>query len=97
MIFPIDIYTEILKYSDKLTKINLSKVSIELHSIIPIKERIYVSSDKFNNAVKSGNLQKMKWLYDNKCPWNCYTFPNAAQNGNLENMNWLRENGCPTN
>ncbi len=39
----------------------------------------------------------MKWLKENGCPWDYYTFHEAARNGNLENMKWLKENGCPWN
>ena len=38
----------------------------------------------------------MKWLKENGCPWDIFTFVNATLNGNLENMKWLKENGCPT-
>ena len=45
----------------------------------------------------SGNLEALKWLFENKCPWHYYTFASAALNGNLENMKWLLENKCPWN
>ncbi len=37
----------------------------------------------------------MKWLKENECPWDEWTFGYAALNGNLENMKWLKENECP--
>ena len=44
----------------------------------------------------------MKWLKENNCPWDAYTFEYAGENGNLstgplcwENMKWLLENNCP--
>jgi len=49
----------------------------------------------FRYAAFNGNLDNIKWLKENKCPWNENTFTYAAGNGNLENMKWLKENGCP--
>ena len=37
----------------------------------------------------------MKWLLDNKFPYEVYTFSSAAENGNLENMKWLFEHNFP--
>jgi len=48
----------------------------------------------FAYAALNGNLENMKWLKENCCPWDEETFVNAALNGNLENMKWLKENGC---
>ena len=39
----------------------------------------------------------MKWLFENKCPWNINTFMTAVKRGNLENIKWLEDNGCPKN
>lgn len=49
----------------------------------------------FPEAAKIGNIEVMKWLKDNGCPFNKETFSWAAYNGNLENMKWLHSNGCP--
>ena len=46
-------------------------------------------------AARLGNLDNMKWLLENKCPWDEYTFASAASIGNLENMKWLLANKCP--
>src|SRR5277367_15771 len=51
----------------------------------------------FELAAEHGNLDTMKWLKDNNCPWNRYTFAKAAGHGNLDNMKWLRVNYCPWN
>ncbi len=48
-------------------------------------------------AAENGNLENMKWLKENECPWDEWTFSYASKHGNLENMKWLRENGCPWN
>ncbi len=45
-------------------------------------------------AAKKGNLENMKWLKENGCPWNKWTFISAVENGNQENIKWLKENGC---
>ena len=34
----------------------------------------------------------MKWLRENECPWNNWTFTSAALQGNLENLEWWNEN-----
>ncbi len=49
----------------------------------------------FSDACIEGDINKMKWLKENGCPFCHYTFNSAALNGNLENMKWLKENGCP--
>ena len=58
-------------------------------------KNIKFASNIFTRAAKNGNLENMKWLKENGCPWNLWTFEYAALNGNLENMKWLKENGCP--
>ena len=54
-----------------------------------------VDTKTFENAADNGNLDNMKWLKKNNCPWNKYTFIDAALHGNLDNMKWLKENNCP--
>ena len=49
----------------------------------------------YEHAALRGNLVNMKWLKQNDCPWNAWTFHYAAWNGCLKNMKWLKENGCP--
>jgi len=39
----------------------------------------------------------MKWLFENGCPFNSYTFHCAVKKGNQENIDWLIANGCPQN
>jgi hypothetical protein len=39
----------------------------------------------------------MKWLKDNGCSFDEYTFDYAVKNGNLENLIWLKNNDCPNN
>jgi len=39
----------------------------------------------------------MKWLFENECVFDKYTFSGATSNGNQENIDWLIANGCPQN
>lgn len=50
-------------------------------------------------AVYSGNLNNMKWIYENtKCGYYTYDiFGEAVRNGNLDNMKWLLEVGFKLN
>jgi len=59
--------------------------------------KIKNTKNTFEMAASNGNLENMKWLKENGCPWNVLIFAEAALNGNLENMKWLKENGCPWN
>lgn len=49
----------------------------------------------FKYAAQHGNLEHMKWLREQECPWDPGTFIEAARQGNLENMKWLLTAGCP--
>ena len=48
-------------------------------------------------AAQSGNLDNMKWLKQEGCPWDADTFSGAIENGNLDNMKWLKQHGCSWN
>ena len=54
-----------------------------------------MDSKTFALSAKCGNLDNMKWLKENDCPFGDDTFKSAAEFGNLDNMNWLKENDCP--
>ena len=47
-----------------------------------------------SHAASSGNLELVKWLRSEGCPWDAWTCRRAAQNGHLETLRWARENGC---
>ena len=51
----------------------------------------------FDKAVEHGNLEVMKWLRENGCPWHTNTFTTGIIYGNLDVLNWLHENDCPWN
>ena len=46
-------------------------------------------------AARSGQLQELKALRENGCPWNEGTCSYAAEVGHLEVLQWARANGCP--
>jgi hypothetical protein len=58
------------------------------------QEKIKLTSYLFNVATLYGNIKLMKWLKENRCPWNYCTFSFATQHGNLENMKWLLDIKC---
>ena len=72
-----------------------------LKEIFNLQVVVFVSVNKNKRAyhvvewaAKNGNLDILKWLKRNGCPWNEDTFTAAATHGNLENMKWLKKNGC---
>lgn len=96
--------TKIEEKSDSLPKMRFTKneeyllnIINELkHEIKEIKQHMeWTRIKQFTSAAKNGNLENMKWLKENGCPWDANTFASAAKNGNLDNMKWLKENGCP--
>ena len=46
-------------------------------------------------AARSGNLELVRWLRGEGCPWDFNTCFNAVQQGHVEVLRWARENGCP--
>lgn len=46
-------------------------------------------------AVKSGNLEMVKWLRDNDCPWNISACQIAYEENIIEILEWLIRNNCP--
>ena len=47
------------------------------------------------NAAGSGNLELVRWLRAERCPWNHWTCYYAVDYGRVEVLRWVRENGCP--
>ena len=45
-------------------------------------------------AAGSGNLELVKWLRAEGCPWDDWTCNMAVNYGHVEVLRWLRENGC---
>ena len=46
-------------------------------------------------AARNGDLEELKALRADGCPWNELTCLYAAKGGHLEILKWARENGCP--
>jgi len=46
-------------------------------------------------TAENGNLNILKWVRENGCPWNSSTCIKAASGGHLEILKWAHENGCP--
>ena len=46
-------------------------------------------------AARSGNLELVKWLRGDGCPWDAYTCYWAVDQGHVKVLRWLRGNGCP--
>lgn len=49
------------------------------------------------SAQLSGQLEELKSLRENGCPWNEKTCEWAASGGHLEMLQWARANRCPWN
>jgi hypothetical protein len=59
--------------------------------------RLELSEYLLQLAAETGQLEVVKWLRANGCPWDEMTCSWAAQGGRLEVLQWLRANGCPWN
>ena len=46
-------------------------------------------------AAKNGDLECLKYLHENGCPWDADATRMAAAHGHLECFKYLHENGCP--
>ena len=46
-------------------------------------------------AARGGNLELVRWLRGEGCPWDALTCYAAVDQGHVEVLRWLRENGCP--
>jgi hypothetical protein len=48
-----------------------------------------------SHVAKSGHLEVLKWLHENKCPISSSISRHAAEGGHLNILQWLYENGYP--
>ena len=61
-----------------------------VHKIKPIQKNYFVwTKSVFTNAVKSGYIETIQWLYDNQCPYGNNTLEVAAQYGHLHVFEWM--------
>lgn len=44
---------------------------------------------------KAKNLETIKWLHSNGCPWNEHVCAHLVKRKNMERLQWVRDNGCP--
>ena len=44
---------------------------------------------------RNGNVELLKFLHEERCPWDFWTCSYAAKNGHLECLKYAHENGCP--
>ena len=49
------------------------------------------------DAIRSGDLDKVRLLHDAGCPWDSSACHVAAANGHVDVLRWLHEKGCPWN
>ena len=47
------------------------------------------------NAAFSSNLELVRWLRGEGCPWDLWTCSNAVFRGHVEMLRWARANGAP--
>ena len=79
----------------KLNRIYDAAFAGDLEMIKKFYNKDLADSDVFYFAAENGDLKIMKWLHENKCPWNSQTFWVAAKKGDLKMMKWLHKNKCP--
>ena len=46
------------------------------------------------DAARSGDLELVRWLRGEGCPWDFLTCSEAVDQGHVEVLRWARENGC---
>ena len=49
---------------------------------------------KKTRSYDGGHLDVLKYVRENGCPLNAFTFHNAAKGGHLDVVMWLYDNGC---
>src|SRR4030066_303528 len=55
----------------------------------------YVDKNLSTYSAKMGNLDCLKYAYENGYPWNELTYYNASREGYLDCIIYLHKNGCP--
>src|ERR1700730_7539038 len=80
------IILKINENNENFDMVDLIKYDSEL-MIYCIEEKYeYNKYQLFNFCAKNENLENMKWLLENKFPYDELTFAYSAENGNLDNM-----------
>ena len=91
----IDILYWFKKYNISLERHQDTNLNIYLDAFNGNLENIKNKKNYFNKflfslIVLNGNLENMKWLKENNCPWNENTFSSAALNGNLKKYEMVK-------
>ena len=56
--------------------------------------RFAMDENVMMHAARSGNLELVKWLRANGCPWDAHACHVAVRRGHVRVLRWARENGC---
>ena len=98
-------HLQILKYLHENNCPGMDKVydAATRYNNLPVVKFMVENNYKFTNsqplinAAHNQELEIMKYLHDNKCPWSEAVCQMAAQQGSLECLKYAHENGCPWN
>ena len=59
------------------------------------QEGFELDRELFVFVCECGNLEIMKWLRSEGCPWGASACRGAASNGHLDVLKWAVDKGCP--
>lgn len=78
---------------------NGAALNKHLNVLIYLKEELHCEWDwtTLNNGVHSGDINIIKYAFENGCPWNEEICETAVKRGNLDVLKYIRANGCPWN
>src|SRR5438105_4179141 len=76
---------------------NMATMRGHLACLIEFWEQYEYHCDKNTCATAAlyGQLDCLKYLHENGCPWDSFTCYHAAGNGHLDCLKYAHENGCP--
>ena len=80
----------LIRYDPELMIPNIDKIKAE-HAFYPKSFMARI----FNCNASYANIENLKWLLDNKFPYNKFTVAWAAKEGNFDNIKWLVQNHFP--
>jgi len=66
-----------------------------LEWLLEEKKDLELSGYLYHCAIDGGQLQSMKWLREQGCPWSEFSLMATAYRGNLDILQWLHDEGCP--
>ncbi len=87
---------DFLTIQSKRNEQNETNYNIKINELLRMKQnKQYWNSDAFNDVLLEGDLQKIKWLKENLCPFGELGYYHAFLHGNIRNLDWLVANGYP--